>query len=394
MIESGTNWLYLPDRIWESILCNLNKRSLLNASESCKKINDLLSLSQLLIKKLSLQINIPHSINYTKNERAREKIYLRSFRNLEMMKECLKMSGRKYNSIIIRNLKDVKNPIAKYNYNAIFDILKQFAGSVKQIKFVYTSLQDEIFIKIMQTLKNLKVLKFERFCWIENNEAVTEIVKPDIVPLIHEIYFKEVDNIFFQKLLWFDNIIILDVEHFHWIYIWDFEKFLLLQKNLKVLNCMQLSFGVMFKSDKLAKVKFSLDELSLNSHWWVNMKNAMNFFKTQTNLKKVTLYLRYFWWFSNDDDLELEMCYNELLIHLFSNNLQLKTVFISISEEFGLDIKDYSFLEGIVNLSVENLTFNLDPFQNGIEFVNTFSNLFPNVKCVTHLVNEDYNRMG
>lgn len=64
-----------------------------------------------------------------------------------------------------------------------------------------------------------------------------------------------------------------------------------MQKNLKVLNLMNLWDSLMFETDKLSNdIKFSLHELNLYAVYWRDNEKAMNFFKTQTSLKKVTLY--------------------------------------------------------------------------------------------------------
>ena len=67
------DWLGLSDQIWESILCNLSERNLLNTSETCKKINDLFSTSKRMIKLLCLKIENPPEANHIKSELAKKK---------------------------------------------------------------------------------------------------------------------------------------------------------------------------------------------------------------------------------------------------------------------------------------------------------------------------------
>ena len=91
----------------------------------------------------------------------------------------------------------------------------------------------------------------------------------------------------------------------------------------------------MFRTDKLTKnIKFSLDELTINKVLWKEQDYAMEFFKTQTNLKKVTLSLQNLYL----TELDEEMWYNKLFIHLFGNNLQLKTVVLST---YNYNIKNF-----------------------------------------------------
>ena len=352
------NWLHLPDIMWESILLNLEFICLLNASETCKRFNDLLSMSQRLMKKVRLEIG--------------------PYKDLKLIKECLLKSERKYDSIIIRAL--VNNSAENDIIDVIVDILKHFAGSVKQITFLKTSLQDDNFFKIIQILKNLKVLKFKgRDCGLDHSKN-TEVVRPDIISSINEISIEEVGKFSFQKLDLFDNLITLDVNDYMSTVDETFDNFLLRQKNLKVLHLRDLYHAFLFKTDKLTKnIKFSLDELTLDEVYWTDNENAMKFFTTQTNIKKVTINLQNLYF----NRLDGEMCYNELLIHFFGNNLQLNTVNLST---YGYIIKDFSFLEGIVNPSVENLDFRLDSSQNATELLAAFTKLFPNVKNFSYLV--------
>ena len=366
-MESQINWLHLPDIIWELILCNLKVKHLLNASETCKKFNYLLSRSPRLMKKLSLRIGNPDPFKFLiLHNPAREKEYEEYLCKFKLFKKCLQKSNRKYDSIIICDIKC-----------AIFDIVKQFAKSVEQIKFLESSLQDGEFFKIIQIMKNLKILKFEgRFFNIGQDKTSKKIVSS-----VNEIYIDNVEGFSFKKLHLFDKIIILDV------YDCDydcetFESFLLVQKNLKVLHLRSQRDDSLFRTDELTNnIKFSLHELTLDTVQWTDNEIALKFFKTQINLKKVSLELQ------NLDKIGVDerMCHDDLLIHFFGNNLQLKTVFLT-SE---CNINDFSFLDGIVNSSVENLELRLDPLQNATELIIVFAKLFPNVKNFTYAVSNE-----
>ena len=377
-MESNINWLDLPDNIWESILNNLEDKDLLKASETCKKFNNLLSSSQQLIKKLCLQINNPYGYEHFTNETDRKELYKKSICELKFMKKCLLMSERKYESIIIDDLgfnileshAGKKKNKEKQITNVLTDIFKYLARSVKEIKFSNVAeLQNDEFCKIIQIMKNLTVLKFYGSGFGKEDPNVgTEIVRPDIVPSIHKIYIENVDGFSFKKLYLFDAITTLDVSRISWLDYESFENFLLMQKHLKVLHLNGMYHCGLFKTDILTtNIKFSLEELTLSKVYWTNSENAMKFFKTQINLKKLTLIV----------DCSKQIQLDELLILFFGNNLQLKTVKLCTQ---GYIIKNLSFLEGIVNPSVDNLELYLDWLQNGTEFIATFAKLFPNVK--------------
>ena len=381
IMESGIHWLDLPFEIWEMIFSNLDNMTLLKTSATCKKFNDWLSLSQHLMKKFRLRIGkriLYHS--GFKNELDKENAYLKSICELKLTKECLQMSERKYYSIRICALHKFV-PENDIIIDIIIDILKQFAGSVKQIIFYNATLQDDVFYKILQIMRNLKVLRFEGLLGdyiIDQSKDNAEIVWPDVVPSINEIHFKHVDRFSFQKLCLFNNLTTLNVNG--WRKIGTLEHFLLMQKNLKVLHLKTL---FMFESDLLTNnIKFSLEELTLNGISWRDNQSAMKFFKTQNNLKKVTLNIESFY----KSYPHGEMCFNELITHLLGYNLQLKTAKLSTHGYYGFKITDLNFLEGIVNPSVENLELELDSSQNATTFISALIKLFPNVKNFTYKV--------
>ena len=380
--ELDFNWLDLPDKIWELILCDLKYRCLLNASETCKRFNELISMSKRMMTKFSFKIENSLSELFNKTINDGDKVYQTYFRELKVMRKCLQTSKRKYDSIKIRNHYDIfetySNIDKKYIINVFFDILKQFAGSVEQITFSDTSIQNDEFTKIIQIMKNLKVLKFVEVCCY--GDTVTEVVRPDIVAPMNEIFIQQVYRFSFQNLYLFDNLTTLDVNENQWNYLnyETFESFLMMQKNLKVLNLRNLY--CLFQTDKLtSNIKFSLDELTLDAVYWTNQLYAMKFFKTQTNLKKLTLDLDHSWGIE----------YQELLIHLFGNNLQLKTVvFPTNSAYYKYIMTDFSFLEGIVNSSVENIQIDLVSLLNATAFITACNKLFPKVKF--NYVNQSY----
>ena len=380
-MQSEINWLHLPDIIWESILSNLDAKCLLKASLTCKKFNDLLSISHSLMEELSLEIG---NIFMDYRIRNKENEYKKYFCELKLIKECLQKSERKYESITIYDLDD--HAAENYIIDVLIDILKLLAGSVKQITFCDTSLKADNFYKLIQIMKNLKVLKFKGSDFDRGQvKSVKYSVWPDkkvVVPSINEIYIDQVYNFSFEKLYLFDTITTLEVNESYTDYE-TFENFLSMQKNLKVLRLRHLRSHFLFQTDELiTNIKFSLDELTLDEAYCLSNENAMNFFKKQINLKKVTLNLQ------NLVSIRFgeEMCCNELLIHFFGNNLQLNTVNLSTYE---YRIQDFSFLKGIVNPSVENLELLLDSSRNGTKFIAAFTKLFPNVKNFAHTLENE-----
>ena len=236
------------------VFCNLKARSLLNASETCKQFNAVLSVSQQLMKKLVLRIGMTPDDYYFKRPRNIENVIEKFLCELKLMKDCLQKSERKYDSISIFGIRDlVSCSPENFMIDLVFDILKQVAGSVNQIAFIETSFSDNNFFKVIQTIKNLKCLKFELFeCYADQAIAVNEIVRPDNVATINEIYIEHVGKLSLQILLLFDTLTTLKVHGYeHLLDLETFESFLSMQKQLKVLH---MSFlYTLFQTDKLTK---------------------------------------------------------------------------------------------------------------------------------------------
>ena len=114
------------DIIWETILFNLERKCLLNTSATCKKFNDLLSMSQRLTNKVSFTIKNPYRSYYITNELGRKKICRKSICKLKFMKKCLQNSERKYENIRICDLRflnlEIHEESEKNIINAIIDI--------------------------------------------------------------------------------------------------------------------------------------------------------------------------------------------------------------------------------------------------------------------------------
>ena len=373
-MELDFNWLHLPDFIWESILCNLRVGDLLKASETCKQFNDLLSGSQRLMSKIRFKFENPDSKNHTNEVNKRNWQSMEPLCEMKVMKECLLKSERKYDSIFV-------SAVGYSNY--IFDILKHFAGSVKEITFHKTTLQAHVFIKIIQVMKNLKVLKLMDDFKISYSKAGREIERPEIVSSIDEIYINKIGRQFlFDNLYMFDTITTLDVNEGDCE---SLEIFLLMQKNLKVLHLKDLN-EFMFETDIPTKdIKFSLDELTLQSVSWINNQNALKFFKSQNNFKKIALNL-----YSENQELDDSiqvMWNNELLIHLLVNNLQLKTVVVIIDDSGIYEYTiDFTNLKGIVNPRIENFELYFNSPNDATELISKFTKIFPNVKNFTFKV--------
>lgn len=99
----------------------------------------------------------------------------------------------------------------------------------------------------------------------------------------------------------------------------------------------------------------------------------MKFFKTQTNLKIISL-----------GPCSFHEC-DDILVQLFGNNPQLKTVNLTTSYN---NFEDFGFCEGIVNPSVENLTLKFYYDQDATQYLIALTKLFPNVKKFTFTVYE------
>lgn len=301
------DWIDLPEHLWIKILQQLDFRTFKNTSATCTRFNNLLA-DTILINKLKLVID------------------LRSDKQLWNVFKC---SKRKYRFIKIFNRGDCKP-----SFQIVFEILKHSSDCIKELHLDNFKISCYNWNKLIKTLKYVETfcasyITVRRSIFKFKAQTQTSTTKIDLLA-ISEINYK-VD--IFKKI----SVLKLKISS------WDFkqhEQFFLNHGELQDLEIQ----AEMFSDDKLSNVTFSLKQLDMQCAFWTNKQHALNFIRTQTDLKFV--YLR----------LDVHQYDILFLKHIINNNPNLVVLYIQMIGDcdklFQKDILKFD-----TNYSVTNFYF-------------------------------------
>lgn len=164
-----------------------------------------------------------------------------------------------------------------------------------------------------------------------------------------------------------------DVEHF--------EDFLLQQTKLKELSLENFRFNSSYSTNRLAKVPFQLEKLSLtNVHWDISEHCAV-FMKSQTSLKSLELSTFHRW---INPYTENSIWFDSVMKHFFTKNPKLTSLMIETKQSNIPEIKDAEFLPGVINNKLQKLSYNRD-CDDKSEFFKIFTRIFPKVKSFSYI---------
>ncbi|CAO1328828.1 unnamed protein product [Diamesa serratosioi] len=374
-------WLNLPDEVWEVILGHLNVKSLLTATETCTRLNDVTGKSKKLMKMIRLNIEVPVN-NFLEGFHG-EQNKLKGFRRIKALKENLLMSDRNYQNTgisVLGRFRGWSIPFDAIMTNILMDICEIFtffSRSIIDFKIQQSNIENKVFVKIISIFMNLQK------CNIEDTEIYGDDDDFSLkLPKLEHISLLHIEGLMIENFLFsFENLKsleIVDYSHRLDVQIEDiFKNLLMKQKHLKVFRarCPEI-----FGQDVLPNTEFSLDSLSLKCFKWKNMDHAESFFKKQINLKDIHLEL-------NDNAEGLNFRYNDIMKQIFSLNHNLSEISIKIL----FKIVDVTFLDGICRPEVETLSF-----KSSVENSHLFAALIkmcPKVKKLTFLSDlEDIDR--
>lgn len=158
------------------------------------------------------------------------------------------------------------------------------------------------------------------------------------------------------------------------------EDFLLQQTKLKELVLKEFRFNSTYSTDRLARVPFQLEKLSLYGTYWDIPDHYALFVKSQTKLKCLELagfrcihpYADNHIWFSS------------VMKHFFTRNPDLTSLKIDTKYSAMPLIKDEEFLPGVFNNKLQHLTFFRDTGDKS-EFFKIFKRIFPKVQSLTYI---------
>ena len=243
-------WIHLPEPCWMRVFQQLDVKTLVKTSRVCTTFNNFLS-NTILSEKLKLVLNLDNC--------KKDLNLIRNYRNVK-----LKSFSEHF-------------PVSSEDFQAIIKLLKH----VKKFQLEKCNISYNDWIYVIDTLKHVESICLNN---VNINERSVRIFTTKTAVKIDCLAFSGVKNN--PEMYIFDQIRVQRLK------IADYnetsEQFLL---NHEELQGLQAHTDGIFVNNKLANVKFSLQYLNLYFAYWtkVTKQNALNFIRTQTNLRRVIL---------------------------------------------------------------------------------------------------------
>ena len=362
-MEPELNWLSLPDHNLENILLFLDFKSLLSATETCKKLQEICANSSKLCRKIRLKVIIDE--------------------NMTSQLRVIQMSERKYFNLHLTTSKRIIVEDVLVKRGNLTKLVHIFGATVRHLKITSLKFRRETMAKLLTGLAFLKSLSFADV--INESEGFDEDFSESEKALLSNSYSPEVEELemlrsdffyfyFLQNSLNLRKLVIDDMD----MGIIDpelIEPVLAKMKNLKDFKLQNFSSSHFFSTDQLANPSFQLDSLSMTAVYWDAKDSGTSFFKSQRSLKTFHLALEHHEW-SNWE----EFWFNDILKHVFTFNHDLHTVSISTAENRGYNIQFTDFLDGIICPKVETLTYAKGREDDSSALMEAFVKMFPNLK--------------
>ncbi|CAO1364944.1 unnamed protein product [Diamesa serratosioi] len=370
-MEGAKQLLDLHDEILEEILSYLDADSLLNATETCYRINDIVSSTDKLTKKIKLVIKF------------REEFEVRySIKHYLWRLRSLLGSQRRYHSLTISHLtKDMFNN--NKMKSLLMKIFVKFGANISKLNLWFMELSTcTDFTDIMSNFKNvtaceLQMIKISPTSLLPANARLS-------MPYLKDLFISCCHSFCAETFYSCDKLkkLVLFFDYYNRSYfnIETFEDFLLKQQSLKVLD-VGLGASIvdrMFKVDRTDEVKFSLDSLKLQDVYFEDKSIALKFFQTQKQLKKFEFYLKN----EKDRNLDSMQFYEGILKHVFQSPVLVSVDIVAVTYQF----LNMDFLNGITNNNVKKLDFRdfsgVSYFKKNCEFFQKMTKIFPNINDV------------
>ena len=361
----------LHDEVLVEILSYLDGHSLLNSTRTCYRMNDIVSSTDKLTKKIKLVIKFREEFGV----RYSIKHYLWRLRSLLG-------SQRKYQSLTISHVsKDMFNN--KKMKTLLMKIFIKFGANISKLNLWFMELSTcNDFTEIMKNFKNVANCELQMI-----KISPTSVLPADTqlsMPHLKELFISCCNSFCAETFYSCDKlkklVFFFDYYNRSYFEIGTFEGFLLKQESLKVLD---IGLGAsiverMFKTDRSDEVKFSLDSLKLQDVYFADKNIALKFFQTQKQLKKFDFYLK------NEKYRKLDTMqfYEGILKHVFQSPVLVSVDIVAVTYQF----LNMDFLNGITNSNVKKLDFRdfsgVSYFKKNCEFFQKMTNIFPNINEV------------
>lgn len=376
---SVTDYLnYLPESIWIEILMYLDAHSLLRITETCQQFANFFVGSRKLRDKIRIKVNINDEV--------------------ALQLQTLMSSQRTYRNLIIECDESIFNPTNQQLEGHILNMIRNLFGeTITNLKLKNIFMKLNSIIELLQTFTNLKSCTLEKilmsdhsnfyYNWMDERDLL--ILKTNSFPFekLQDLTIRKTDFFcfyFFEKAHCLKKLVIDDLV-FDKIDVRYFEKFLIMQADLKELRLRKFRDNYIFQTGLLASPSFQLETLTMNSVYWNDKDRGTAFFKSQRNIKTFELALKNRW-YTRWDEL---MWFNDILKQIFIHNKYLQKIAISTIEKHGYNIKSTDFLEGVVCPRVTDLTYHKGRNDETTALMEAFVKMFPNVKHFTFTTNTD-----
>lgn len=369
------DWLTFPDEVWEEILDNLEVKSLLTTTRTCSKLNNLISESPRIMKKLTLKID--------EDQKNADSDYEEDDDELVFLNERALINSKTVISSVLKSERKYKNIVISHPFRhtrtreQIIQILILFSKSVQELTFmVDDSFSRKEISEILKSCNKLRKCTFD-YIYFEKDDGEFEI--PQLPNLKELIMIIEEPKLY--KILSLCNKLkrlYVSETHSNTENAGNgqlLEEFLEKQQHLTDLTIIKEYTYNMFSTNLLSQCKFNLQRLELNGQiFFVDSDNALLFFKTQTQLIEVDIHL--------DQDWNRNHSTKDVLKHIFMNKDLHKVSLTST----GYNINSLDFLYYVINPKVEALKCES-------LFIPAFAKIFPNVKNLNYsgLETEDDN---
>lgn len=329
------DFMKLPWHIKQKIMKNsIDTRSLLNLSETCTEMNQLLTKSPQILKRLRLVLNFTRE----------------SIENVNKLSIILANAtqGRRYERLKLVHLHDaIKSPTAQ---SFFFKTLRLIAANVKDLEIDHCNVTSIEFQKVIECFAKLNKLSLNS---VTLEDMPTHFINQDFLPNLSSLIVRESTSTFMYFFQAFDRLAtfkfsLANREHDEFFYgTENFEDFIMHQKNLQTLSIGKMHRHRLRLDPFLMKSR--LESLNIN-RFSLESQCAANFFRQQQQLKTIKLYDFY------DSRIFMETNdYCQILRIIFSLP---RLEFVGIFHQ-TIRPQDFIFLQDIRNRSVRQLEYDM-----------------------------------
>jgi hypothetical protein len=368
----------LSNEILLKILNFLDFKSLLNILETSIRFRDLVENSQVLMSKLSVEIDFRN-------------IFWNCFGDeicVDKSIDALTSSTRKYQKICLNNLKE--NGFVTKLWEQVDEFLRKFSENLKCLKFFNCEFSSIDLLEMLCLLPKLQSLSFHKVIVIfdieSNFSTFNKVYKLKNLKQL-EIKNSEMTEHFFKILVHVENLENLSIDDFvenlesEECFLKNefrsLERFLCQQKSLKSLEINgDCSHSQTFLKGTESATNFELSILKLKGFENCSLENIAKFLKTQKKLKSLEI----------DVSCRKHEFYDEIFQHTFNlENLQELQLNIIVSNKLKYNLKRYQRFQSASNLRTLSLYYierdDVDP-QEWMEYLllENFSFAFPHLK--------------